>query len=149
MPPKFLTEQYQDTIVLKAGTATVLEVPFCGSPQPKVTWTFKDGLIMEERITEETIKNMTALTMKNVVRSDSGNYAVTLENEHGSCTMTIHVLVIGQCIVWRKRFKTISRHVSRPVQTWVKFKVVHFPLQTNLVLHVTWRSPISQSLPSV
>ena len=77
-----------------------MELPFNGSPQPKVTWQFNDGPIMVDNITEETIRNMTCIRMKNVKRSDGGDYSVTLENKSGKCTMTVKVIVIGKYMVF-------------------------------------------------
>lgn len=51
------------------------------------------------RFKEDIIINMTSLTMSKVVRSDAGEYTVTLKNEFGSCTWSIKLIVMGMLLV--------------------------------------------------
>ena len=86
-----------DEMTLKAGTSTALEMMFTANPQPKVTWSYNDGKFPDaRRIKEDVIHNMTSLLLSKVVRSDSGKYKVTLENDYGSCSFTIKVTVLGK-----------------------------------------------------
>ena len=87
-----------DTLRLKAGASSAIEIPFSGNPQPKVTWTYNDGPMPNKRIKTETIVNMTSMTLAKVVRSDTGPYKVTLENDSGQCSFTINVIVVGEYI---------------------------------------------------
>ena len=91
-----MTNEYQDTLIIKAGTAKVIEIPFCGAPQPQVTWKVNGGPIKDDRFQVETIRNMTCLRMKAVKKSDSADYTIALENECGAVNMTIKVIVIGE-----------------------------------------------------
>lgn len=85
-----------DTLTLKAGSSTALEIPFSANPQPKVTWTYNDGQFPDKkRMKSETIYNMTSMTLAKAIRSDSGNYKVTLNNESGECSFTIKIIVLG------------------------------------------------------
>ena len=90
-------------MTLKAGSAKVFELPFSAHPQPKVNWFFKGKpLAPSDRIKEQTIRNMTSLSMKKIQKADEGEYKITLENEHGQTTLTINVFVIGEfnyCII--------------------------------------------------
>lgn len=87
-----------DSLVLKAGSSAAIEVPFTANPQPKVTWSYNDGKFTDSRrIKDQTIHNMTSMTLAKVVRNDSGNYKVELTNEHGSCNFTVKVIVLGKC----------------------------------------------------
>ena len=95
-PPKFESEKYDEVITLKAGTSKVIEVPFTGHPQPKVTWTCEGSPIKEKRIETETIVNMSCLRLKGAKREDKGCYTVTMESEFGSCTRNYTVIVLGE-----------------------------------------------------
>lgn len=98
VPPKiFVDKKYQETVILHAGQSTAFEIPFTGNPQPKVTWTFKDGPLPDaKRMEAETIYNMTTVRLGHVIRSDSGNYTVKLENTNGIAEITIKLLVLGE-----------------------------------------------------
>lgn len=86
----------EDTLILKAGQSTAIEVPFSGFPQPDVKWSFNDAKLPDaKRIKTETIIGMSALTMAKVIRKDSGNYKITVTNEHGQCSFTVKVIVLG------------------------------------------------------
>ena len=97
MPPTFHADsKYQEVVILNAGQSTAFEIPFTGNPQPKVTWTFKDGPLPDaKRMESETIYNMTTVRLGRVVRSDRGNYTVKLENKNGTAEITINLLVLG------------------------------------------------------
>ena len=95
VPPAWKFEKFEDVRTLKAGTATVMELPFNAHPMPDVEWTFKDEPISDKRFQEETIYGLTCLRLKKVVRSDSGDYVVTVTNPYGECSLTVKVIVIG------------------------------------------------------
>ncbi|GFS00827.1 titin [Elysia marginata] len=98
VPPKiFVDKKYQETVVLNAGQSTAFEIPFSGNPQPKVTWTFKSGPLPDaKRMEAETIYNMTTVRLGHVIRSDSGDYTVKLENTNGVAEITINLLVLDK-----------------------------------------------------
>lgn len=103
VPPQlFLDKQFEEEVVLKAGQSMAFEIPFKGNPQPKVTWTYNDEpLPQEKRIESETIYNMTTLRLGKVKRSDTGNYTLTLENSAGKVSITIKLTVLGMCtLIW-------------------------------------------------
>ena len=86
-----------DRMTLKLGQAAAIEVPFAGFPKPKVTWTYNGGKMPDaRRFKVDTIIGMSSLTMSKVVRKDTGDYCVTLKNQHGECSFTVKVTVIGQ-----------------------------------------------------
>ncbi|CAH1802732.1 unnamed protein product [Owenia fusiformis] len=96
--PRLLTdESFKEKLVLKSGTSAVIEVPFSGSPQPKVSWKFNSGSLPDaRRIKVETIRNMTALTLSRVERSDSGEYTLKLSNEGGKVELNVKVIVLDK-----------------------------------------------------
>jgi hypothetical protein len=50
------------------------------------------------RFKEDIIVNMTSLSLSKVIRSDAGEYSVTLKNTFGSATWSIKLIVIGRNI---------------------------------------------------
>ncbi|ELT96022.1 hypothetical protein CAPTEDRAFT_139799 [Capitella teleta] len=91
-----ISDLYAKPIVLHVGEATVIEVPFRGSPQPRPTWRFEGMHITENRKKySETIYNMTSLTLSRVALEDAGTYTLLLENNFGSSQMSVRVIVLG------------------------------------------------------
>jgi hypothetical protein len=103
VPPKFnLDRSFKNTIIMKVKTSKVIEVPFVASPMPKITWAFNDGKFSDERrVTVETIRGMTALTISRAERQDAGDYTLKIENKFGTISMMIHVRVLGKFCKWR------------------------------------------------
>ena len=90
-------ERYNAGLTIHAGKSTIIEVPFTSNPQPKVNWQFNNQRLPEPtRITEETIYNMTALTISRAKRTDTGTYSVGLENTNGKAILAVKVKVIGK-----------------------------------------------------
>ncbi len=86
-----------DTLILKSGESTAIEMPFVGNPQPKVSWTYNAGKFPDaKRMKSQTIVNMTSMTLAKAVRKDSGDYKVTLSNDYGEASFTIHLTVLGR-----------------------------------------------------
>jgi len=97
-PPKISDiTKYQETIVLHTNKSVIVEVPFTASPQPEVEWTYNGGRLPDaRRITSETIYNMTALTLSRAYKSDTGDYTLSLKNEHGKASVNVKVRVIDK-----------------------------------------------------
>ena len=84
-------------MILRAGTSAVLELPFTASPQPEVSWKFKGGRLPDSRrFKEDTIIGMTSLSMKQVTKTDAGEYTLALENPFGKATFSIKLIVLGK-----------------------------------------------------
>jgi hypothetical protein len=96
-PEFIISDLYSKPITLHVGEATVIEVPFRGSPQPRATWKFEGIHISENRKKySETIYNMTSLTLSRVTLDDAGTYSLLLENNFGSTQMSVRVIVLGK-----------------------------------------------------
>jgi hypothetical protein len=91
-----MDERYKDVLIIHANKSAIVEIPFTCNPQPSVNWTFNGKRLPDpRRTTEETIYNMTALTISRARRSDSGTYSLCLENPSGKATVDIKVKVLG------------------------------------------------------
>ena len=96
--PIFTTENlYESPLVIKAGSSAVIEVPFQGSPQPRVSWKVDGhGILESRRLHHDTIYNMTSMTIKRAEMDDAGLYSVHLNNPFGTTTLDIEVIVLGE-----------------------------------------------------
>ena len=96
--PEFtISDKYSDGLVLRRGGAAVIEVAFKASPQPKITWKFNGDPLMESRrLNIDKIYNYTGLSLARAERSDAGSYQLSLQNPHGSCSITVKVIVLGK-----------------------------------------------------
>ena len=65
--PSFDKKKVEETRRLKAGTSTVIEIPFQAHPMPKAIWKFKNGDLPDaRRFKMDTKKGMTTLSMSKV-----------------------------------------------------------------------------------
>ena len=85
--PKIGDHDYKNKLVLRAGTSAAIEIPFVAAPMPDATWTYKGSSLPDNRrFKTDTIIGMSSMTMAKVIRSDSGNYQLKLENAYGKDT---------------------------------------------------------------
>ena len=116
-PPAFLdVSKYDETIVLKEGQSTAIEIPFAANPQPEVSWEFNKGALPRgKRFTSDTIYNMTSLCIGRAEAKDAGTYSVVLENQYGKVTLNIKLKVIGKCkmLKWIVSFHIFFENISQ------------------------------------
>lgn len=95
-----LTDKFEDTVILKAGGSSVVEIPFMASPKPTVKWTWKTPVEGSQpiapRFKPDTILGMTSMPFGKVKREDAGDYTVVLSNELGEVTATVHLIVLDK-----------------------------------------------------
>ena len=95
--PTLNLSKIEKTIYMKVGGGTAIEVPFSAYPMPKVEWKFRDGRLPDStRFKCETIIGMTSMVIVKAKRSDSGDYTLALENEHGKADVKVKVIVQGE-----------------------------------------------------
>ena len=82
---------------VKAGARVLLEVPFEGEPQPKVTWLLDGKPVPESDHHKETTtkENYTELKIPSSARSDTGVYTLVLENEFGTDKVSLPSLFLA------------------------------------------------------
>lgn len=92
-----ISKDYIEPVIVNAGTSLVLEVPFTGSPQPRVIWKYNNLLLQESyRVGTSTVHNLTSVDIRRIEKSDAGIYTILLENEHGSARIDVEVTVLGK-----------------------------------------------------
>ncbi|CAE1243307.1 Titin,Twitchin [Acanthosepion pharaonis] len=88
-------------IKIKKDQSFLLEPTFIGEPPPTVTWSKKglDGKILPIQSTPnipiENEPKKSQLSCKSAVRADTGEYYISVENEHGSDTASMTVVVLS------------------------------------------------------
>ncbi|KAF0299363.1 Twitchin [Amphibalanus amphitrite] len=94
--PSFNKSALED-LVVRAGTRIQYNIPFEGSPKPKVQWQVS-GKVLEpsERVDLQTFSGHTTLDIPFSLRSDSGPYRLTLSNELGSDSAQATVTVLDK-----------------------------------------------------
>lgn len=82
---------------VKAGLSLTVEAEYIGSPNPSVTWKFKDGKPLAENLLMTTknglITSTTSFFIPSAKRSESGNYTLKLKNEAGEISGSFEVIV--------------------------------------------------------
>ncbi|XP_040391552.1 immunoglobulin-like and fibronectin type III domain-containing protein 1 [Cygnus olor] len=81
--PRFLIDDtVKNLLIIKAGNAIRMDIPFEASPDPQVTW-LKDGLPLSNRATISTKDGTSQLLIKAAELTDSGTYTIELKNGSG------------------------------------------------------------------
>lgn len=71
-------------LVVRAGQKINYIIPIQASPKPTATWSVDGAVIMaDSRHEMYTTNTETTFEIPFSVRSDTGRYTLTLENEHG------------------------------------------------------------------
>lgn len=102
-PTLRLSDKFEDTIILKSGASTVVEVPFVASPKPSIKWTWKTPVEGSVETTpparfkpDTAVGGLTSLPLNKVKREDAGDYTVTIANEIGEVSVTVHLIVLDK-----------------------------------------------------
>ena len=117
MPPElFVDKQFEEAVTLKRGQSTAFEIPFKGNPQPSVKWTYNEAELPDiKRMEVETIRNMTTVRLAKVIRTDTGEYTLTLENNVGKATLTIKLNVLGELSFFKLCSNTCTFVIKKSV----------------------------------
>lgn len=97
-PPRIMIDvKFRETVFVKAGETLKINADLAGRPAPVVSWT-KDGKEIELRARIQIISTDTGtcVIVKDCIRRDSGQYALTLQNIAGTVTMPINCVVIDR-----------------------------------------------------
>lgn len=81
-------------MTVKAGSATVFEIPFIGYPKPEIMWFFNEkDLKQSKRLQVETVSRLTSLRLKHIEKTDAGVYTVLVKNSVGEISADIKLVV--------------------------------------------------------
>lgn len=96
-PKIFVPPRFQDRAQFSKNETMQIKIPFKGWPQPTATWS-KDGQKLEPggRFHMELMDRHAVLMVKGASKDDNGPYRLLLENEIGSDSCIINVLVVDR-----------------------------------------------------
>lgn len=97
-PPRIMIDvKFRETVFVKAGETLKINADLAGRPAPVISWT-KNGKEIELRARIQIVSTdtSTCLTMKDCIRRDSGQYALTLQNIGGTVTMPINCVILDR-----------------------------------------------------
>lgn len=97
-PPRIMIDvRYRETVFVKAGETLKINADLAGRPAPVAAWT-KDGKDIELRARIQIVSTdtSTSVIVKDCIRRDSGQYALTLQNIAGTVTMPINCVVLDK-----------------------------------------------------
>lgn len=96
-PAADLSEIPNQLVTCCSGRTFIIDVPISGRPAPKVSWKLEEmRLKNSDRVSLQTTKDRTSISVKEAMRGDGGKYYLTLENVAGTRTFTIEVNVTGR-----------------------------------------------------
>ncbi|KAF7259349.1 hypothetical protein EG68_03308 [Paragonimus skrjabini miyazakii] len=99
IPPTLrLPENFEEKLIMKAGTSRSIEIPFVAVPKPTVEWTCslattKRGGEQKPRFKSETSRFSTQLHFTKVQMDDTGDYRMNLRNRLGEINVRVQLLV--------------------------------------------------------
>uniref|UniRef100_A0A8D2NNH2 Titin n=1 Tax=Zosterops lateralis melanops TaxID=1220523 RepID=A0A8D2NNH2_ZOSLA len=96
-PRIMMDAKFRDVVVVKAGEVFKVNADVAGRPIPVISWT-KDGKELEGKARVEIVSTdyTTAITIKDCIRSDSGQYVLTLQNVAGTKSLAINCKVLDR-----------------------------------------------------
>uniref|UniRef100_A0A672I9V3 Titin n=1 Tax=Salarias fasciatus TaxID=181472 RepID=A0A672I9V3_SALFA len=92
-PEMFLDSDLRKGIVVRAGGAMRICVPFKGRPTPEVSWAKEDGEL-PSKVQIETGEDQTQLSVDICDKYDAGKYILNLENSAGTKSAFVSVKVL-------------------------------------------------------
>ena len=96
-PRIMMDAKFRDIVVVKAGEVFKVNADIAGRPIPVISWT-KDGKELEgkARVEIASTDHTTAITIKDCIRGDSGQYVLTLQNVAGTRSLAINCKVLDR-----------------------------------------------------
>uniref|UniRef100_A0A8D2NGL6 Titin n=1 Tax=Zonotrichia albicollis TaxID=44394 RepID=A0A8D2NGL6_ZONAL len=96
-PRIMMDAKFRDVVVVKAGEVFKVNADVAGRPIPVISWT-KDGKELEGKARVEIVSTdfTTAITIKDCIRGDSGQYVLTLQNVAGTKSLAINCKVLDR-----------------------------------------------------
>lgn len=84
-------------LIVRAGNKINYTVPIEAAPRPTVKWSVNEKAIeSSSRVDIQIYNSQVIFEIPFSVRSDTGRYTLTLENNLGKCSASAHVTVLGK-----------------------------------------------------
>ncbi len=94
--PKLDLDVLNRRIRVKAGERINVDIPYVGSPAPKVDWSRDGKKIVTNRFSADVTADYITFNIENSNRLDSGKYKISVENDFGSDSGYLHVTVVDR-----------------------------------------------------
>lgn len=86
-----------DTLTAKAGAKLRVEAVVSGKPAPECKWKHgEDAVVSSSRLAVHKSQNLCVLIIKDVSRTDSGQYSLVAENSCATVEESIKIVIRGQ-----------------------------------------------------
>ena len=77
-PELTIDESWSKKVILQAGKSKTYKIPFIGYPEPKIVWKYDSATDLPTTVKFSADDKEITLALKNVVRSDTGVYELTV-----------------------------------------------------------------------
>lgn len=97
-PPRIMMDvKFRDVVLVKAGETLKINADIAGRPLPVASWS-KDGkgVQIQARIQITSTDTSTLIVVKDCRRSDTGQYALTLQNAAGTVTTPVKCVILDK-----------------------------------------------------
>ncbi|KAI8488694.1 Titin-like [Branchiostoma belcheri] len=145
-PVAELDENLKRPVRVKVGSVLRLYVPVSGRPAPCARWRHNGGnLVQTHRVMFSDTEISTQLVIKQVERYDAGRYDLRLINEEGSCTATIHVVVMDKPSAPAGTLKATDVTATQATLSWEtpedegNTPVTHYVVEMREATQRVWR----------
>ncbi|KAJ8352204.1 hypothetical protein SKAU_G00236800 [Synaphobranchus kaupii] len=134
-------------VTVRAGHTLKLPALVSGRPPPEVKWAKDEGEPDKERVVIETVGKSSILTIKNVMRTDHGQYQITGSNNCGtkSALTRVDVMDVPGPVVDLKPSKVTRRAITviwtEPVDNGGSDIIGYIVERKDANMH-TWRQPL-------
>lgn len=79
-------KHYLNDLVVRAGQKITFDIPIEAAPKPVANWEINNvPVVSDDRHDIFTTHTNTTFEILSAIRSDTGRYNLTLENDQGSC----------------------------------------------------------------
>jgi len=88
-----------DVVTARAGTKLIVDALVSGKPAPVTKWRRgNDDLVTSDRLSIQKTPTSSTLSIKEVIRKDSGYYSFSAENSTGKVNQIIRIIIMGKFI---------------------------------------------------
>lgn len=89
-----------ETVSARAGAKLRVEAVVSGKPSPTCKWMRgEDAVVPSSRLAVHQSSNLCVLIIKDVSRTDSGEYSLVAENSSAKVSQSLKIVIRGQCLI--------------------------------------------------
>ncbi|XP_012993478.3 titin [Esox lucius] len=97
LPRIVVDDKFKKCVVVKAGDTLRIDADISGCPRPVITWSKdNDGIMAKGRVEITSTHSITTLIVRDTIRSDSGQYIVSLQNVAGTKSLSVKCKILDR-----------------------------------------------------